>query len=118
MGCLDNIEGGSSSEGTLSVISDDILALILTILSSFLYTPIRKGVVDTTRRHTRFVFIAGGLAEYEYLRWNIKISIDRGKYRTITTLPDSSTTDSDRIRKDSTDLEKGMIIRVLVTTSP
>ena len=55
-----------------------------------------------------YVFIASGLAEYEYFALEHQdytrsiLSIDRGKYRTITTLPDSSVQQiRDRIRKRS-----------------
>ena len=69
-----------------------------------------------------YVFISSGLAEYEYFALEHQdytrsiLSLDRGKYRTITTLPESSVQHiRDRIREEiSTDLDEGMIIRVIL----
>lgn len=69
-----------------------------------------------------YVFIVSGLAEYQYFSLEQQdyarniMSIDRGRARTITTLPDNSVQQiRDRIREEiSTDLEIGMKIRVLL----
>ena len=69
-----------------------------------------------------YVFLASGLAEYQYYALEQHdyarsiLSIDRGRHRIITTLPDRSVQQiRDRIREEiSTDLEEGMKIRVLL----
>ena len=69
-----------------------------------------------------YVFIQSGLAEHQYFALEQEaytrsvLSLDRGHFRTITTLPDSSVQHiRDRIREEiSTDLEEGMVIRVLL----
>ena len=69
-----------------------------------------------------YVFIASGLEEYQYFSLEEHdytrsiLSIDRGKYRTITTLPDSSVQHiRDSIREEiATDLDEGMHIRVIL----
>lgn len=69
-----------------------------------------------------YAFIASGLMDYDYFALEQHdytrsvLSIDRGKYRTITTLPDSSVQHiRDKIREEiSTDLDEGMFIRVIL----
>jgi transcription antitermination factor NusG len=69
-----------------------------------------------------YVFIASGLMDYTYFSLENQdytrsiLSISNDKYRTITTLPDSSVQHiRDKIRDEiSTDLEEGMFIRVIL----
>lgn len=69
-----------------------------------------------------YAFIQSGLNEHEYYALEQQdytrsvLSLDRGGSRTITTLPDSSVQHiRDTIREEiSTDLEEGMIIRVIL----